>query len=231
MSPDKDSPLVFIVEDEPDIARLIAASLAMRPPTPERTWAYRRAEVLAAGAQAAVDDQPAGLTPLRLENVAPGRKRVRVVLAGYEPVTLDVEAEAGKETIAHARLTSKMVEILKARLEKDKDNLQDHVDLSHHYLVMGEHAQAAAALWEGYKVIEEGRVKVYPGEDDKPEARFYHECWKTYTDQHYYPPEGSEVIREACMAIMRKAAARDPRGYASKLLKQMEAYTSKRGKN
>lgn len=33
---------------------LIAASLAMRPPTPERTWGYRRAEVLAAGAQAAV---------------------------------------------------------------------------------------------------------------------------------------------------------------------------------
>ena len=28
MSPDKDSPLIFIVEDEPDIARLIAASLA-----------------------------------------------------------------------------------------------------------------------------------------------------------------------------------------------------------
>ena len=33
---------------------LIAASLAMRPPTPERTWGYRRAEVLAAGAQSAV---------------------------------------------------------------------------------------------------------------------------------------------------------------------------------
>ncbi len=28
MSPDKDSPLVFVVEDEPDIARLIAATLA-----------------------------------------------------------------------------------------------------------------------------------------------------------------------------------------------------------
>ena len=27
-TPDKDSPLVFIVEDEPDIARLIASSLA-----------------------------------------------------------------------------------------------------------------------------------------------------------------------------------------------------------
>ena len=102
---------------------------------------------LPAGAQAAVDDLPAGLTPLRLENATPGRKRVRLVLAGYEPATLDVEAEAGKETAAHARLTSKMVEILQARLEKDKDNLQDHVDLSHHYLVMGEHAKAAAALW------------------------------------------------------------------------------------
>ena len=33
---------------------LIAASLALRPPTPERTWGWRRAEVLAAGAQAAV---------------------------------------------------------------------------------------------------------------------------------------------------------------------------------
>jgi cobalt-zinc-cadmium efflux system protein len=33
---------------------LIAASLALRRPTPERTWGYRRAEVLAAGAQAAV---------------------------------------------------------------------------------------------------------------------------------------------------------------------------------
>lgn len=33
---------------------LIAASLALRPPTPERTWGYRRAEVLAAGAQSAV---------------------------------------------------------------------------------------------------------------------------------------------------------------------------------
>ena len=33
---------------------LVAASLAMRPPTPERTWGFRRAEVLAAGAQATV---------------------------------------------------------------------------------------------------------------------------------------------------------------------------------
>lgn len=33
---------------------LIAAILADRPPTPERTWGYRRAEVLAAAAQAAV---------------------------------------------------------------------------------------------------------------------------------------------------------------------------------
>ncbi len=33
---------------------LIAANLALRPPTPERTWGYRRAEVLAAGAQSAV---------------------------------------------------------------------------------------------------------------------------------------------------------------------------------
>ncbi|TBT83030.1 cation transporter [Propioniciclava sinopodophylli] len=33
---------------------LIAASLTLRPPTPERTWGWRRAEVLAAGAQAAV---------------------------------------------------------------------------------------------------------------------------------------------------------------------------------
>ena len=33
---------------------LIAANLALRPPTPERTWGWRRAEVLAAGAQAAV---------------------------------------------------------------------------------------------------------------------------------------------------------------------------------
>ena len=29
---------------------LIAANLALRPPTPERTWGWRRAEVLAAGA-------------------------------------------------------------------------------------------------------------------------------------------------------------------------------------
>lgn len=33
---------------------LIAASLTLRPPTPERTWGFRRAEVLAAGAQATV---------------------------------------------------------------------------------------------------------------------------------------------------------------------------------
>ncbi|HSO70619.1 MAG TPA: cation diffusion facilitator family transporter, partial [Arachnia sp.] len=33
---------------------LLAASLTLRPPTPERTWGYRRAEVLAAGAQSAI---------------------------------------------------------------------------------------------------------------------------------------------------------------------------------
>ena len=33
---------------------LIAANLALRPPTPVRTWGWRRSEVLAAGAQAAV---------------------------------------------------------------------------------------------------------------------------------------------------------------------------------
>lgn len=33
---------------------LVAASLSVRPPTPGRTWGFRRAEVLAAGAQAAV---------------------------------------------------------------------------------------------------------------------------------------------------------------------------------
>jgi cobalt-zinc-cadmium efflux system protein len=32
----------------------VAAGLAQRPPTPQRTWGYRRAEVLAAAAQAAV---------------------------------------------------------------------------------------------------------------------------------------------------------------------------------
>jgi cobalt-zinc-cadmium efflux system protein len=34
------------------VIALIAASLAARPPTPERTWGYRRAEVLAAALQA-----------------------------------------------------------------------------------------------------------------------------------------------------------------------------------
>ena len=33
---------------------LVAATLALRPATPERTWGYRRAEVLAAAAQAAL---------------------------------------------------------------------------------------------------------------------------------------------------------------------------------
>ena len=33
---------------------LVAASLVLRPPTPARTWGFRRAEVLAAGAQAAI---------------------------------------------------------------------------------------------------------------------------------------------------------------------------------
>lgn len=33
---------------------LVAASLALRPPTPERTWGSRRAEILAAGGQAIV---------------------------------------------------------------------------------------------------------------------------------------------------------------------------------
>lgn len=33
---------------------LVAASLALRPPTPAQTWGFRRAEVLAAGAQATV---------------------------------------------------------------------------------------------------------------------------------------------------------------------------------
>lgn len=33
---------------------LVAARLAERPPTPHRTWGYRRAEVLAAGAQATI---------------------------------------------------------------------------------------------------------------------------------------------------------------------------------
>lgn len=33
---------------------LVAASLALRPPTPSRTWGFRRAEVLTAGAQATV---------------------------------------------------------------------------------------------------------------------------------------------------------------------------------
>lgn len=33
---------------------LVAASLALRPPTPRRTWGFRRVEVLAAGAQAGV---------------------------------------------------------------------------------------------------------------------------------------------------------------------------------
>ena len=33
---------------------LVAASLALRPATPQRTWGFRRAEVLAAGAQATV---------------------------------------------------------------------------------------------------------------------------------------------------------------------------------
>ena len=32
----------------------LIATNALRPPTPERTWGWRRAEVLAAGAQAAV---------------------------------------------------------------------------------------------------------------------------------------------------------------------------------
>ncbi|WP_415857351.1 cation diffusion facilitator family transporter [Sinomonas sp. G460-2] len=34
------------------VIALIAASLALRPPTPERTWGYKRAEVLAAALQA-----------------------------------------------------------------------------------------------------------------------------------------------------------------------------------
>lgn len=33
---------------------LVASTLVLRPPTPERTWGFRRAEVLAAGAQATV---------------------------------------------------------------------------------------------------------------------------------------------------------------------------------
>ena len=55
---------------------LVAASLALRPPTAERTWGLRRAEVLAAGAQAS------RLSSVRSSSCASSTRTTPVAAAG-----------------------------------------------------------------------------------------------------------------------------------------------------
>lgn len=177
------------------------------------------------GADVLVNGFLKGLTPLRLDRVTPGRHEVRLVKKGYYSVQATVDVRSDRSASLHRKLTSRIVEVLKTRLAKDPDSLQDHIDLAHQYLMMGEHAKGSAALRDAYKVIKEGRVRIYPDQDEKPESRFYSECWKTFTYVHRYPEKGSNVIRKTCIELMRKAYDNDPsmRGL-KKLLDRMEDY-------
>jgi hypothetical protein len=57
-----------------------------------------------------VDGQPAGVTPLTLTGLAPGRRTVRIEHAGYRTVTTTVDVKAGERARVAARLEGGMDE-------------------------------------------------------------------------------------------------------------------------
>jgi hypothetical protein len=78
--------------------RASASDRAATSPTPPASTGRASLELasLPTGARAFVDDQPVGTTPLRLVDVAPGRKRIRFELPGHASWSTTVTVAQGE---------------------------------------------------------------------------------------------------------------------------------------
>lgn len=190
---------------------------------PDSSWLI--VESTPSGAEVIVNGEMRGLTPLRLEGLEPGAYDIHIARTGYAAHRETVELAPDEGAAVRTRLHARIIDVLAARLEEDPYNMQDLVDLSHQYLILGLHQESADTLRRAFEVMAEGKATVRPGQDERPETRFIHQCYRTFIRFHTYPEEGSHVVREACMELMRKAAERNLGGRnVRNLLQRMERY-------
>jgi hypothetical protein len=92
-----------------DLTRVAAAAPAPPPPPPAAPVPARTGELLVdsrpAGAAVSLNGKPVGVTPVTLDQLAPGDYSLELRLAGYLPFTTSVQVVAGARARVGASLT------------------------------------------------------------------------------------------------------------------------------
>ena len=185
-------------------------------------------ESIPGGAEVLVNGELRGMTPLRLEDLAPGSYDLIVRRTGYVAHRETVVLEPDEGESVQTRLHSRMIDVLVGRLEEDPYNMQDLVDLAHQYLILGMHQESADTLREAFRILAEGKATARPDDDERPELRLLNQMQRTFVRFHTYPEDDSHIVREVCMELMEKAVQRGIGGRRSRtLLQQMQRYAER----
>lgn len=109
-----------------------------------------------AGAQVRIDGQRKGQTPLRLDDLAPGRHHVEVVLTNYFPAEDRVTLTAGESQGISFDLEHRQVRAYYAAIEEAPDDLAAYNDLGELLYVLGRYEEAAEVYVRGLVRAGEG---------------------------------------------------------------------------
>lgn len=81
------------------------------------------------GAVVFLDGAKIGLSPLRLEKVAPGEHEVRIAKEPFEPATKTIRVESGKPLVVDVELSSVIERECLRKVEQKPDELPNYVEL------------------------------------------------------------------------------------------------------
>ncbi len=154
------------------------------------------------GALALVDGAERGRTPLVIEGLPPGRRRVRLVKNGYAPCEADVTLSPGRRVKLHRALDSHVEAFYLKRLEKDPGDFYDISELAHHYVLKRDFEKAEQTLLRAAK-----HLTGQPFELDS-ERRLYYELVHIHEPEFDYggPQEvekGRRMVRRVFDAYIR----------------------------
>lgn len=149
-----------------------------------------------------VDGEPVGTTPLRLENLRPGLRTVRLSLPQHTDAAEEIFVEDGARAALHFDLASEIFSVLRASIEQDPTNLHNYVDLAREHVVRGHHDEAVPLLWKAHELLASGKATA-GFQDDRLLVRFYNECFQMLMRGLDYPPENSLPLRKACYEILQ----------------------------
>lgn len=150
------------------------------------------------GSEISLDGRRMGRTPLTLDELRPGPRRIDAVYTGFKPLSKDIQLQPGAEMQVHLELEDMVSPLYESMIRAEPANMNHYSELAHHYVLLGKFKEAGDAL--------RAAKEHYGQADEKSLQTFFGTIRKIYRREFIYPQETEDnKIRPICREIVETA--------------------------